>query len=151
MKIRDFLKLKGRPVITIGPNETVSVAIQKLVENDIGALPVCSNNGALLGIISERDLLKECFRLISAIGITKVQDVMTKHVAVGIPEDDLDYVTWVMKQKRIRHLPIVIGQKVVGMVSMRDIVDMQLEETKVEIRYMGLMLGRNHLRRRRLI
>jgi CBS domain-containing protein len=61
MKIRDFLKIKGYLVITIGPDETVSVAIQKLIENNIGAMPVCSDKGVLLGIISERDLLKECF------------------------------------------------------------------------------------------
>jgi len=61
MKISAFLKIKGRPLVTIGPNETISVAIQKLVENDIGALPVCDDKGMLLGIISERDLLKEVF------------------------------------------------------------------------------------------
>jgi len=149
MKIRDFLKIKGRPVITIGPDETVSVAIQKLVENNIGALPVCNDKGKLLGIISERDILKEYFQRSSAIGITRVQDVMTKYVAVGIPEDDLDYVTSVMKQKRIRHLPIVVDQKLEGIISMRDIVDMQLGEAKAELRYTGILIGRTHYGRRR--
>ncbi len=151
MKIRDFLKIKSRPVITIGPNETASVAIQKLVENDIGALPVCNEKGVLLGIISERDLLKECFQRSSAIGITKVQDVMTKYVAVGIPEDDLDYVTSIMKQKMVRHLPIVVDQKLEGIISMRDIVDMQFEETTAQIRYIGLLPRRTHFGRRRLV
>jgi len=64
MKIRDLLKIKGRLVITIGLNGTVSAAIQKLVENDRGSLPVCNDNGELVGIVSMRDLpdvqLNEC-------------------------------------------------------------------------------------------
>ncbi len=151
MKIRDFLKIKDRPVITIGPNETLSLAIQKLVENDIGALPVCNEKGMLVGIISERDLLKECFQHSSILSNTKVQDAMTRSVAVSTPEDDLDYATSVMKQKRIRHLPIVVDQKLEGIISIRDIVSFQLEETKAQIRYVGLLPGRTHLGRRRLV
>lgn len=139
MKVRDYLKIKGRPVITVGPDETVSTAIQKLVKNNIGALPVCNDKNELLGIISERDVLKECLQHGCDIDATSVQDVMTRRVAVGIPEDDLDYVASIMKQKRIRHLPIVVGQKLKGIVSMRDIVDMQLEETKALVRYIGLL------------
>ncbi len=85
MKIRDFLKIIDRPVITIGPNETLLIVIQTLIENNIGALPVCNEKGILLGIISERDLLKECFQRSSAIGSTKVQHVMTKEVACRNP------------------------------------------------------------------
>ncbi len=151
MKIRDFLKIKGRQVITIGPNETLLTAIQTLVENDIGALPVCNEKGILLGIISERDLLKECLQRSVAIGSTKVQDAMTKKVAIGTPEDDLDYVISVMKQKRIRHLPIVVSQKIEDIISMRDIVGFQLEETKAQIRYAGILSRRTHVGRQRLI
>ncbi len=136
MKISAFLKIKGRSLVTIGPNETISIAIQKLVENDIGALPVCDDKGMLLGIISERDLLKEVFWHGSAIGSNKVQDVMTKVVVIGTPEDDLDYAAIVMKRKRIRHLPITVGQKLQGILSMRDIVDRQLMEATTEIRYL---------------
>jgi len=136
MKISAFLKIKGRPLVTIGPNETLSVAIQKLVENDIGALPVCDDKGMLLGIISERDLLKEVFWHGSAIGSTKVQDVMTKDVAIGTPEDDLDYAASVMRRKRIRHLPITVGQKLQDILSMRDVVNRQLMEAATEIRYL---------------
>ena len=148
MKIRDFLKIKARPVITIGPNDTLASASQKLVENNIGALPVCDDQGVLVGIISERDLLKECFQHSSILGNTKVQDVMTKSVAVGTPEDDLDYATSVMKQKRIRHLPVVVDQKVADIISIRDIVSFQLEETKAQIRYIGLLPRRTRSERR---
>ena len=139
MKIRDLLKIKGRPVITIGPNETVGAAIQKLIEHDRGSIPVCDDKGELVGIITERDIVRKCLVRAGALTSIKIEDVMTKEVAIGAPDDDLDYGVSAMKQKRIRHLPIVDSQKVVGMVSMRDLLDVQLSETKAEIRYAGLL------------
>ena len=139
MKIRDLLKIKGRPVITIEPSETVSAAIQKLVEHDRGSIPVCDKTGELLGIITERDIVRKSFASGYDIAIISVEEVMTNEVAIGTPEDDLDYAVSVMKQKRIRHIPIVDNLKVVGMISMRDILDVQLSEAKTEIRYVGLL------------
>ena len=139
MKIKDFLKIKEHEVISIGPNESVQAAIQKLVDNNIGALPVCDSDGILLGIISERDLLKECLTRAGTMDSRRVQEIMTQDVAVGDPEDDLDYAATVMKKKQIRHLPVVIGQKVESIISMRDIVETQLKETEAEVRYIGLI------------
>ena len=146
MKIRDLLKIKSRPVITVGPNETVTAAIQKLVDNDRGSLSVCNDKGELVGIITERDIVRKCFARSDAIVSTKVRDVMTAQVVIGIPEDDLSYVISVMKQKRIRHTPIVDNQKVVGMVSMRDLLDMQLDQTESQIRYASLLPKRTQRR-----
>ena len=139
MKIKDFLREKGRPIITIGPNESVQAAMQKLVENNIGALPVCDARGTLIGIVSERDLLRECSEQVAAISSTEVKDVMTKDVVVAVPEDDLDHIMDTMSQKEIRHLPIVVGTKVEGMISSRDVIGEQLEECKVEINYLGTL------------
>ena len=139
MKIRDLLKIKGRPVITIRPTETVAAAIQKLAEYDRGSIPVCNEKGELVGIITERDIVRKCFVSMNTLASIKIEDVMTKGVAIGAPEDDLDYAISVMKQKRIRHLPIIDQQQVVGMISMRDLLDVQLSETKAEIRYAGLL------------
>ncbi len=146
MKMRDLLKIKDRPVITIGPNETVSVAIQKLVEYDRGSISVCNDKSELVGIITERDIVRKCFARSDAFTNIKIQDLMTKQVAIGTPEDDLGYVISVMKQKRIRHLPIVDDQKVVGMVSMRDLLDVQLGETEAQIRYASLLPKRTQRR-----
>jgi CBS domain-containing protein len=142
MKIRDLLKITSRPVIIIGPNDTVSAAVQKLVEYDMGSLPVCNDKGELVGIVTERDLLRKCFKSIEACANFKVQDVMTKEVAVGIPDDDLEYAISAMKQKRIRHLPIMDNQRLVGMVSMRDLLDVELKESQAELRYVGLVTRR---------
>lgn len=136
MKIKDILKIKDRPTQTIGPDDTVQAATQKLAENNIGALPVCDTKGMLLGIVSERDLLKE-YSQGSRAGSTKIKDVMTKDVAIGIPEDELEYIMGMMTQRGIRHLPIMVGPKLGGIISMRDIVETQLEESKVEVRYLS--------------
>jgi CBS domain-containing protein len=149
MKIRDFLKIRGQAAITIGPDETVHAALQKLVENNIGALPVCDKDGMLLGIISERDLLKEFLRRGNLTDKTRVREIMTRDVAVATPEDDLEYAARVMKQKQVRHLPVVVEQKLESIVSMRDIIGMKLQEAEAEVRYIGLIrqahLGRPHL------
>ncbi len=143
MKIRDLLKIKNRPVITVGPNETVTAAIQKLVDYDRGSISVCNDKGELVGIITERDIVRKCFARSAAIASTKVRDVMTEQVAVAIPEDNTGYVISVMKQKRIRHIPIVENQKVVGMISMRDLLDTQLDQTEAQIRYASLLPKRS--------
>lgn len=134
MKIKDFLKSRSQPVITVGADETVHAAIQKLVENNIGALPVCDAKGAVLGIISERDLLKECGQRCTEIKSTRVKDLMTREVAVAIPDDDIDYVMNIMRQKGIRHLPIMDGAELVSMISARDIIEARLEACQVQVR-----------------
>ena len=143
MKIRDVLKLKNRPVITIGPDDTILSAIQKLCEYDRGCIPVCDNNGELVGIITERDIVRKYMKQENPLRKTIVSDYMTQRVAIGIPEDNLDYAISVMKQKRIRHLPIVEAGRVVGIISMRDLLDTQLEETQAQIRYVALLPRRS--------
>jgi CBS domain-containing protein len=137
MNVKDFLKVKSRPVITIGPDETTYAAIQKLAENNIGALPVCHKDGELLGIITERDLLKECSQRNMVLNNTNVESLMTKEVAIALPEDDILYVMEVMTRKGIRHLPVMLGRKLIGVISARDLVEHQLEESRAKIRYLG--------------
>jgi CBS domain-containing protein len=133
MKVKDFLKIKGRSVITIGPDETIHTAIQKLVENNIGALPVCDAKGTMVGIVSERDLLRECGQCSDA-KKTKIKDVMTAEVVIGVLEDNLDFVMNTMMQKGIRHIPIMDGAKLVNIISARDIIEERLEECQVDVR-----------------
>ena len=114
MKIRDLFNVKDfkyRIAITVQPNETVSAAIQKLIEHDRGSLPVCGDKGELLGIITERDIVRKCFAQGGDYNNIKIQDIMTGQVATCILEDDVDYAINVMKQKRIRHIPILDGQR----------------------------------------
>lgn len=138
MKLGDLSKnkdLKLRTAITVKPQESIAAVIQKLTEHDLGSAPVCNETGELMGIITERDIVRKCFGKDS--GKIKVQDVMTRDVVIGKPEDELDYAIAAMKQARIRHIPIVEEKKVVGMISMRDLLGIRLEESITEIRYLS--------------
>ena len=136
-KIRDFLRTRGRPVITIGPNDSVETAIKKLVDNDIGALPVCDAKGTMLGIVSERDLLKECASRARSLGSTKIKDIMVTDVVIGVLDDDLDYVMDIMTQRGFRHLPIMEGPELRSMISIRDVVDELLRQSKAHVRFLS--------------
>ena len=137
MKIKEFQRIKERPLITVRPNTTIHDAILKLVEHRIGALPVCDGKGGLLGIVTERDILEECGQRSTEIDTTRVQDIMTRELVIGIPEDDISYVMEVMTRKRVRHLPVMEGRKVGGIISARDIVEHQLEESRAKVRYLS--------------
>ncbi len=140
MRLGDLLNtkdMKHRPVVTVKPNETVSETIQKMVKHDRGSLPVCSDKGELVGIITERDIVRKCFTGSEDCSRYKVQDVMSSKVVIGKSEDELDYAMSVMKRERIRHLPIVDGTKVVGMISMRDLLGYKLEESTTQVQYLS--------------
>ena len=143
MKLKDLLTIKDsrhRIPVTIGADESVSSAIQKLIEHDRGSLPVCNEKGELVGIITERDIVRKCFASSGAIGEMVIRDVMSPQVIKGTKQDDLDYAVSIMKEKRIRHIPIVDNNKVIGMISMRDLLGMLLEEYKVEVNYLSAVL-----------
>jgi len=137
IKVKDCLITKESPVITIGPDETVLKAIQKLVSHNIGALPVCDAKGMLQGIVSERDLLKACAENSRNIGNIKVKDVMTKDVIICTLEEDINSVTGILLEKGIRHMPVLDGNDIVGIISMRDIVDIQLEDSEETVRFLN--------------
>jgi CBS domain-containing protein len=130
MKIKDVSRVKGREVITVKPNATLSEAIKKLVNHGIGAMPVCDFKGTLLGILSERDVLRWIHRGNGDISKTLVKDVMTGKVVSGDPEDDIENILKIMTEKGIRHLPIMIGPRLVGMLSLRDVIEEQVNERR---------------------
>ncbi|HEY77693.1 MAG TPA: CBS domain-containing protein [Dehalococcoidia bacterium] len=141
MKLRETLNLKDfkyRTAVSVGPNETIAAAIEKLVEHDRGSLPVCNNKGELVGIITERDIVRKFLtRKDASTPKTKVAEVMSTQVVIGSPDDDASYAITVMKEKRIRHLPVVDSRKLVGMISMRDLLGIQLEECRTEVQYLS--------------
>ena len=136
MKVRDILKDKGTEVATIGVERNLCDAIRVLVEKNIGSLLVLDEKGAVAGIITERDVLKQCNQCLESFRDIKIEDVMTKNLIVASPDDDLDYVENIMTQNRIRHLPIIAGQKLEGIISIGDLVNVLRGECKVENRYL---------------
>ena len=136
MKIKDVLASKGREVLTINGSKTTHDAIQILVEHNIGALLILADKGKLEGILSERDILRESAERDKMLRTTKVSQVMTENIIIGLPEDDIDYTMGVMTKNRIRHFPIIENEKIVGIISLGDIVNAQLDEREYDNRYL---------------
>ncbi|MCL5992287.1 MAG: CBS domain-containing protein [Bacteroidetes bacterium] len=136
MKVRDILKTKGPEVFTIGEDKALSDAISILVNNKIGVLLVLNNEAKIMGILSERDIIKELHNKPETCWKSKVWDVMTKKVIVVEAEDDTDYVETVMTENRIRHLPVVHNKVLVGLISIGDIVKIQLSSTRYDNKYL---------------
>lgn len=134
MRIKDILREKGADVVTIVPTATVHDAIMRLNEHNIGSLVVTTENGVVVGIITERDILREAAERCNEVRATEIVDVMTRDVIIGVPEDDLDYVIAVMTKNRIRHLPVMDESGLVGIVSIGDVVSTRLRKTAFENR-----------------
>ena len=136
MKIKDISRISGREITTIVPNGSITEAIEKMVVHSIGALPVCEADGKLLGIISERDIIKWLHNHDKPAEKTKIKNVMTTDVIIGLPEDDLDDLLKVMTEKGIRHVPMMSGDRVIGMLSIRDVIEEKLSECHTQVRYL---------------
>lgn len=122
MRVSDILKVKGSEVVRIAEDRSVLEAVKLLTERNIGALIVVDAGERIAGIISERDVLRECAVRAEALGTTRISQVMTRDVITGSPEADLEDVQAVMTTRCVRHLPIVEGRRLVGMISMGDVV-----------------------------
>lgn len=136
MKVRELLHAKGTAVLTIHPEATLYDALAALVHHRIGSLVVLDDAGKVTGIITERDLLSECLTRGEQFRRLQVRAVMTTHLIIAVPDDDVGYVMGIMTQNRIRHLPIMQGEHLEGLISIGDVVKAQLEETEFENRYL---------------
>jgi CBS domain-containing protein len=136
MTLRDILKTKGSHVHSIGPDQTVLEAVAVLVEHRIGALLVRDGDGAAAGIISERDVLRECRHHGAELGRILVRDVMTRDLVVCGLDDDVEHAMGLVTRNRVRHLPVMEGVQVAGMISIGDLVKASLDETQYENRYL---------------
>ena len=131
MKVSTILATKGTNVVTISPEATVSEAVRLLNKHDIGALVVMSDQ-QLLGILSERDVVRQLVHYEHILDVP-VQDLMTPRVIVGRPQDDLASIVHTMTEKRFRHLPIVEDGRLIGIISIGDILKTQRDQYRGEI------------------
>ena len=141
MKVLDLIKDKGQNVITITPDRPAFEAMGKLIDNKIGSLVVCDTDKKVVGIISERDVMRAAYQEYDTLRSKKVADLMTTNIIVAFPDDEIDYVMTIMTQNRIRHLPIATKEGIVGLISIGDIVKFQLHETQVKNHYLEEIIG----------
>lgn len=136
MKVKEVLKIKARELITATPATGVTEAMRLLIDNAVSCLPVIDDSNNLVGIISDKDIFREVFKKPEDFRSGTVGDLMTTNVIVGIGEDEMSYIAGIMTQNRIRHVPIVEARKIVGLISVGDVVKLQMENIKIENRYL---------------
>ena len=132
MNIASILARKGGKVVTCRSEQSIRQALTLLAEHNIGALVVVDETGAPAGMLSERDVVREAARDERLFGRT-VGELMTRDVIVGVPEDDLRSVRQTMTERRIRHVPVVADARLVGIVSIGDVVKAELDQYLGEV------------------
>ncbi len=130
--VSDILRRKGRTVWSVHPESTVYEALQQMAEKDVGALLVIED-GRLVGIFSERDYARKVFLMGRSSPSTSVREVMSVNVITIRPDQNLEDCMELMTEHRIRHLPVVDGSELVGMVSIGDVVKEIIADKSLEI------------------
>ena len=132
MNIASILATKGDMAHTARPEQSIREALGLLAQHNVGALIVVNDAGRPVGILSERDVVREAASNERVFGM-KVAEIMTRDVITGSPHDDLMTVAHTMTEKRIRHLPVVDKGRLVGIVSIGDIVKTQRDQFQGEL------------------
>jgi CBS domain-containing protein len=132
MHVSDILKAKGSKVITVRPDLSIQHIAQRLRAERVGALVVSENGSAVDGIISERDVAHGLAEHGTDILSRTAAELMTKAVVTCSPNDTIAHVAKVMTHQRMRHLPVTEGRRLVGIVSIGDVVRHRLDELELE-------------------
>ncbi len=135
ISVSQILKNKNNEIYTVTPDTTVYDAIKLMGEKNIGALPVIEN-GMLCGIFSERDYARKIVLLNRKSQETPISDIMTSTVITIGPADTLDRCMEIMSSKKFRHLPVVNDKKLVGIISIGDVVTAIIESQKETINHL---------------
>ena len=132
MNVARLLATKGRGVITVRPEQSIREAMALLAQHNIGALIAVDEAGQPVGILSERDIVRRLVKNEQLFSLP-VRAIMTSHVITGVPQDDLKSVVNTMTEKRIRHLPVVEQGKLIGIVSIGDVVKAQRDQYEGQV------------------
>ena len=132
MKVADILEIKGSTVITIKPTETIAALSQRLRERRIGAAIVSGNGQTVDGVISERDIAYGLGVHKAELHAMPVSALMTKAVITCSPDDNLGIVASTMLSRNVRHLPVIDGNRLIGMVSIRDVLNFRVDQLQRE-------------------
>ena len=130
--VRAVLKRKGSEIWSITPNQTVYEAIEKMAEKGVGALLV-THAGRPVGIISERDYARKVILRGQSSRTTLVNEIMTSPVIFATPDEGVEECLGIMTKNRIRHLPVVENERVLGIVSIGDLVKWVVSEQEETI------------------
>jgi CBS domain-containing protein len=132
MRVRDLLSRKGGKTHSIKVTDTVRDLVRELVKFEIGALVVLDETNQLCGIVSERDILRLLDRADGDVTGKNVREIMTKDVVTASSDDGIQSVMEMMMEGRFRHLPVLEGGEIVGIISIRDVVEALANDLEYE-------------------
>ncbi len=133
MIIRDILSMKGGTIFSMGPDGRVAGAVGMMVKNDIGSL-VVMDGGRMIGMLTFREVLKALDAQGGDLADVRIRDVMVAEPITGNPDDTLDNLREVMTKNHIRYLPIIDGERLLGVISFHDVAKSVIKETSFENR-----------------
>jgi CBS domain-containing protein len=133
MLVSDALKSNRQTLATCIPEESIVSICTRLSNLNIGAFPVCDPNGALVGIISERDVVRAFAKHGARLADQHVRDLMTREVVTCAHDQTMLDAEKLMQKHRVRHIPVVDGRRLVGMISIRDIFVWRQQQSADEV------------------
>jgi CBS domain-containing protein len=136
MKVRDLLDSKGRDIVSIDVDSSVDDAIRSMNARKISAIMV-TEQGKTVGIFTERDVVRSYINSGGkSFKESKVRDAMVTNLIVAVPDDELNDISSIMVEKNIRHLPVLHNGRVIGMLSIRDIIQTQVKKLTADLHYL---------------
>ena len=137
MNVDQVIRKKGRHVETISPQLSISGAVKQLAEQNIGALIVVNDQEELVGVVSERDVIRCLAGRGSRILNREVQEIMSRGVVTCGLNDTVSQAMKIMTDRRMRHLPVLDNGRLVGMISIGDLVKHRVAEIEFETRFIN--------------
>lgn len=136
MTVKDLLDSRQTEVITTTTETSMKEAMRLLIDNNISCLPITEDDGTLLGIISDKDIFRKVYETGGGDLNFAVGELMSRDLIIGLPNDDVRYIAGLMTNNRIRHIPVVAADKLIGLVSIGDVVKTQMKDMSIENRYL---------------
>ncbi len=140
MTLQEILKSKGNTVYTIEPTATLEEVVSRLIQHNVGSLLVCdrdlSDGEKPVGIVTERDILHVVAKHRGSLASMRVGEHMSPRLITATPQDSIEAVMGVMTENRIRHLPVLNDNRLVGMVSIGDVVKASHDQLAMENQFM---------------
>jgi CBS domain-containing protein len=133
MKVKEYLATLKRVIITCRPEDTIETAATLLATNHIGAMPVRDGSGRIVGMFSERDIIRAFSQRGGEVGRLLVGDLMATKLVVCAPDDTMVTARKLMKVNRIRHLPVMERDQLAGLLSISDVLEVILHDTDMEV------------------
>lgn len=142
MRVSEVLRRKGAAVVTIEPDRSVRELLGLLAEHAIGAVVVSEDGASVAGIVSERDVVRRLHLYGEEVLEGPVAAIMTADVETCAPPDELEHLMEVMTEQRIRHLPVLEEGRLVGLVSIGDVVKHRISEVQAERDHLSAYITR---------